>query len=276
MSKRRDGDKCDIHCWKGKSKWNEIRMKGRTQIIQNRQFCCVGHKKGGGFFFTDQIIVLRAQKSRSVFVEEHSGRGKRRRGCLGRERTAWSPTPPPGKEQPPHLQVRHTSKSWVQLLAMQPCLTGYPGQKWADPVVQVLLNNLHSNHQWMSSVKQWSVQPTDPRTGPIWPLQQRSLQQLIFSPSHKGLLRTPENRALFETFTQETENLALVLLLVNAYLKLCPSLSPCLPVLWFFLKRRWHTQSLRALSLFQSGDCLCPFDHQYAIEFSCSLCALGK
>ena len=34
--------------------------------MQNTQFCCVEHKKGEGFFFTDKIIVLRAQESRSV------------------------------------------------------------------------------------------------------------------------------------------------------------------------------------------------------------------
>lgn len=63
-------------------------MKGRTQINQNMQFCYVERKKGKGFFLTDKIIVLRAPESRSVFVKEHSGRGKRRRGRLGGEGTA--------------------------------------------------------------------------------------------------------------------------------------------------------------------------------------------
>lgn len=194
MSKRGDGDKCDIHFWKGKSKWNEIRMKSRTQIIQNTQFCYVEHKKGEGFFFTDKIIVLRAQDSRSVFEKEHSGRSKGRRGRLGGERTAWPPTswvlvhPPRQRATTTSAAIRWDTpaESGVHLLAMQSCLTGYLGQKWADPVVQVLLSsadtgNSLQSHGW-SSVKQRPLQPTDPRIGSIWPIQQGSLQWLIFIP----------------------------------------------------------------------------------------------
>lgn len=157
MSKRGDGDKCDICSWKGKSKWNAIRMKGRTQIIQNMQFCCVKRKKGEGFFFTDKIIVLRAQESGSVFVKEPSGRGRRRRrGRLGGERTAWPPTPqvlvhPHGQRATTTSAATrwHTPpESWVQFLAMQPCLPDYLRQKRADTVVQVLLSSAVLYRHW--------------------------------------------------------------------------------------------------------------------------------
>ena len=54
-------------------------------------------------------------------------------------------------------------------------------------------------------------------------------------PSHKGLLRTPDNLALIEMFTWEAENLALVLLLVplkpgKDLFETLPSLSLCLPI----------------------------------------------
>lgn len=66
-------------------------MKGRTQIIQNTQLYCVEHKKGEGFFFTDKIIVFRAQKSRRV-GKSAQPQGQEERGGLGEERPARPPT----------------------------------------------------------------------------------------------------------------------------------------------------------------------------------------
>lgn len=85
-------------------------MKGRTQIIQNTQLCCVEHKKGEGFFFTDKIIVFRAQKSRRVLVKALSRRGKRRGEAWVRRDQPDLLHPGylcicPGKEQPAHQQL---------------------------------------------------------------------------------------------------------------------------------------------------------------------------
>lgn len=54
-------------------------------------------------------------------------------------------------------------------------------------------------------------------------------------PSHKGLLRTPQNLALIKMFIREAENLALDVLPVPLKPGKCsfenlPSLSPCLPI----------------------------------------------
>jgi len=129
-------------------------MKGRTQIIQNMEFCCVEHKEGAGSFFTEKIIVLRTQESRSVFVKSTAAAARGEgdawvgRGQPDRQHPGYLCTRP-GTARPPAAVRRDTpAEPRVQLLATQRRPTDYLRQKQADAVVRVLLSSAGLYRHW--------------------------------------------------------------------------------------------------------------------------------